>query len=69
MKLRSAVNVYDIVPKEHDIYAFVSPNGQYVMLLHIRGRCLRALTYFTNHSLYAHFLNVYLLIWARCSDG
>ncbi|RHZ82685.1 hypothetical protein Glove_105g5 [Diversispora epigaea] len=58
-KLRPAINIHDIVPKGHYIYALVLTNGQYVMLRHIRGRWFRALAYFTDHSLYSNFLDVY----------
>jgi len=58
-KSRYEVNVYDVVPKCHDIYAYVLPHGEYVLLYHIRGRWFRALSYFNNHYFYSHFLSIY----------
>lgn len=56
-KLNPAVKVYDIVPKGHNIYALVLPNGHYIILRHLRGKWLKALAFFTVHSSY--FLDIH----------
>uniref|UniRef100_U9TGA3 Uncharacterized protein n=1 Tax=Rhizophagus irregularis (strain DAOM 181602 / DAOM 197198 / MUCL 43194) TaxID=747089 RepID=U9TGA3_RHIID len=37
-KLHPAVSVHDIVPKGLNMYALILPDGQYLILRHIRGR-------------------------------
>lgn len=58
-KLRGEINVYDVVPKCYNIYVYVLPEGQYILLYHICGRWFRALAYFKNHYFYSHFLCIY----------
>lgn len=60
-RLHPPVNVFDIVPKEnglYGLYAFVLPNGHYIVLRHIRDNWFSALAYFQVH-LYTNFLNIY----------
>ncbi|EXX58247.1 hypothetical protein RirG_199790 [Rhizophagus irregularis DAOM 197198w] len=56
-KLHPAVSVHDIVPKGLNMYALILPDGQYLILRHIRGRWFRCLAFFTDHNLYSDFLN------------
>ena len=58
-KLDPAVNIYDIVPKGHNIYALVLPNGYYIVLRHLRDNWFRALAFFAVHSFYSNFLDVH----------
>src|SRR4051794_4223259 len=58
-KLWEKINVYGVIPKCYNIYVYVLPEGQYVLLYHIRSRWFRSLAYFKNHYYYSHFLCIY----------
>jgi hypothetical protein len=58
-RLHPPVDVFDIIPKENGLYAFVLPNGHYIVLRHIRDNWFRALAYFQVHDLYTNFLDIY----------
>jgi len=58
-KFNPAINVYDIVPKGDRIYALILPDGNYIILCHLRDIWFRALAFFTDHSSYSNFLSVH----------
>ena len=58
-KFNPAISVYDIVPKGDRIYALILPDGNYIILCHLRDIWFRALAFFTDHSSYSNFLSVH----------
>jgi hypothetical protein len=59
IRLDPPIDVFDIVPKEDGLYAFILPYGHYIVLRHIRDNWFRALAYFQFHHLYTRFLDIY----------
>ena len=59
IRLDPPIAVFNIVPKEDGLYAFVLPNGHYIVLRHIRDNWFRALAYFQIHNFYTNFLDIY----------